>query len=478
MILNRLKAAGQVRLAAEERIAFTKRVFPGDIEAQKLGVSDARDLYTVADLIQSGKFTKAYEKLNSLDTSVRDEIPEVVYKFLDKKTRSGDHPFGVIGKNRYNENRTTNKEHTFKELCAVILNAPEYKKEIKQINEARVVTKRRAIQLLRKAAKNQVEFAATHWPDDRDMIQLSKTDAKKLNDAADLISGGNFNDAYSKLERLDTAVREEVPIEVFNFLERNTKSDGFQESKIKEQKEKIEAGQISSMECDNKCQDGEVSVTGHTEKTCNKCEKKTTVEEQKIEDVKLKSIEKDLSDKENIAKNSPKLKVEAATSERFETGVVEIDKLRKILSNIKSKLAGDYNKNPSDGVKYSVQLARWQKHWRNLVAVSDYLEEMSVELAYGKSSRGKIGEAKKTNYKEINKISDQMQLEVLNAPISVLKKAAKDQEIYDEIDWKDSKGAAEEIWDIIFSPMFDGVPDIDDVKRMYKSYFGKPFKGE
>lgn len=86
-----------------------------------------------------------------------------------------------------------------------------------------------------------------------------------------------------------------------------------------------------------------------------------------------------------------------------------------------------------------------------------------------------LSEAPKVNYEELNKIEDKMRSEVLSAPVSVLKKVARDQGIAGEIIWKDPKTAAEEVWDIIFSPMFDAIPDLDGAKRMYASYFGKPF---
>jgi len=245
-----------------------------------------------------------------------------------------------------------------------------------KLHEARVATKMKAIQLLRKTARDQVEFTATHWPDDRDMIRVARQDAKKLNEAADLIKDNNFEAAYNKLEQLDTAVREEVPIEVFNFLKRATKSVAMSEQKEKD----IKAGQIESLECDGKCKDGTVTPVGHTEATC---EKEETVKEQKIDDTKLKGIEKDLSGIENKQKNAKRLSVESK-EEKFETGVMEIKKLKEILSKIKNKIESDYEKNPTkNGAAFSGKIAVCNKHIARLNAISEYLDLMSAELAYG-----------------------------------------------------------------------------------------------
>ncbi len=114
MILNRLKAAGLVEKTAKQQhdLVLSRS---SDKEVTGLANNDYMDLMRVAALIKRGAFDEAYEKLNSLDTSVRDEVPQEVYRFLDRKTGSGDHPFGVMGRNTYNENKVL-KEMKFSDL--------------------------------------------------------------------------------------------------------------------------------------------------------------------------------------------------------------------------------------------------------------------------------------------------------------------------------------------------------------------------
>ena len=53
-----------------------------DRDMREVGKADARDLRRVARLLREGRVTEAAKKLDSLDTIIRDLIPEETYKYL------------------------------------------------------------------------------------------------------------------------------------------------------------------------------------------------------------------------------------------------------------------------------------------------------------------------------------------------------------------------------------------------------------
>jgi hypothetical protein len=135
MILNRLKAAALVEKTAEQQHDLVLSRSSGDKEVTGLANNDYMDLMRVAALIKRGAFNEAYEKLNSLDTAVRDEVPQEVYRFLDRKTRSGDYPLG-IGRNTYNEGKMLREGIEGKSFCVTGTFAKQRKDVWREIEDA------------------------------------------------------------------------------------------------------------------------------------------------------------------------------------------------------------------------------------------------------------------------------------------------------------------------------------------------------
>jgi len=102
MIFQRIKAAEELESLARGWVKFAKATFPDEQETIAVAKEDAAVILLAASLIRSGDFKGAFAKINSLSESIRAEVPQDIIRFLEKKTRSGDNPFGVIGPNKYN----------------------------------------------------------------------------------------------------------------------------------------------------------------------------------------------------------------------------------------------------------------------------------------------------------------------------------------------------------------------------------------
>jgi hypothetical protein len=53
---------------------------------------------------------------------------------------------------------------------------------------------------------------------DIEMARMYEKDVKDLTDILDLIVSGNYHSAWSTIYWVDTAVREEIPVRLYNFI--------------------------------------------------------------------------------------------------------------------------------------------------------------------------------------------------------------------------------------------------------------------
>ena len=88
MKMNKISAARMVKDAAQDRIDFARNEFPDDDNSLELATEDAKALNKIADMILHADYEMAYNSIEDLDTAVRDEIPQLVYAFLDRMTGS------------------------------------------------------------------------------------------------------------------------------------------------------------------------------------------------------------------------------------------------------------------------------------------------------------------------------------------------------------------------------------------------------
>jgi hypothetical protein len=88
MKMNKISAARLLRQVAKDRVDFARNEFPDDASSLELAQSDFRDLNRIASMIEYADYNMAYNKIGDLDTAVRDEIPQLVYAFLDRMTGS------------------------------------------------------------------------------------------------------------------------------------------------------------------------------------------------------------------------------------------------------------------------------------------------------------------------------------------------------------------------------------------------------
>ena len=72
---------------------------------------------------------------------------------------------------------------------------------------------------LQEKADEVESVGAIDFPDDPNMIVTYRNDANELRKAATMIEDEEYDEALEHLEMLDTALRDEVPDNVWTFLE-------------------------------------------------------------------------------------------------------------------------------------------------------------------------------------------------------------------------------------------------------------------
>ena len=82
-------------------------------------------------------------------------------------------------------------------------------------------TRTRMIRLLRMEMAKNVNDGVRHWLKDRldsEMWEMVVTDTNDLIDVIDLIGMGAVSSAFERASNLDTAVRDIIPTEVWNWM--------------------------------------------------------------------------------------------------------------------------------------------------------------------------------------------------------------------------------------------------------------------
>lgn len=72
------------------------------------------------------------------------------------------------------------------------------------------------IDTMQKAA--EAKFAQAKKQTEADMMAMYAADARDMFKIAEMMQDGNYEAARTKADRMDTAARDEIPEEVYNFL--------------------------------------------------------------------------------------------------------------------------------------------------------------------------------------------------------------------------------------------------------------------